>query len=135
MQDCIFCKLVNRQSPANIVYEDNERLAFLELNQSAPGHVMIILKKHGVSIFDYDEKELGKLMSGVQKVASKLKNGMNCDWISIGINHLEPRGVQHLHIHLIPRWKNDGGKIMQTIVNNPPKEDRKKIAEKIANAN
>ena len=133
--DCVFCQIVDKESPANIVYEDDEKLAFLELNQSAPGHIMVLLKKHGGSILDYDEKELGKLMVGVQRVAKKVKKGMNCDWLTIGINHLEKRGVPHLHVHLVPRWENDGGGIIQTIVHNPPKEDREAIAEKIRSVN
>lgn len=135
MNDCIFCKLVNREFPANIVYEDTEKMAFLELNQSAPGHVMVILKKHGRTMWDYDEKEIGSLMVGVQKVAKKVKNGMKADWLTIGINHEEIRGVPHLHVHIVPRWNNDAGGIIQTIVKNPVVEDREKIAEKISNAN
>ncbi len=135
MNDCIFCKLINRETPANIVYEDDEKMAFLELNQSAPGHVMVILKRHGKTMWDYDEKEISSLMVGVQKVAKKVKNGMKADWLTIGINHEEKRGVPHLHVHIVPRWNDDGGGIIQTIVQNPVAEDRKKIAEKISNAN
>ncbi len=135
MNDCIFCKLIKREVPVNVVYEDNEKIAFLELNQSAPGHVMVILKKHGVTMWDYDENEIGELMKGVAKVAKKVKNGMKADWLTIGINHEEKRGVLHLHFHIVPRWDTDGGGIIQTIVSNPPKEDRKTIAEKITNAN
>ncbi len=135
MNDCIFCKLINRESPAKIVFEDAEKMAFLELNQSAPGHVMVILKKHGRTMWDYNEKEISDLMIGVQKVAKKVKNGMSPDWLTIGINHEEKRGVPHLHIHIVPRWENDGGDIIQTIVHNSPKEDRETIAEKIRSAN
>lgn len=135
MNECIFCKLVNRESPANIVYEDDEKMAFLELNQSAPGHVMVILKKHGRTMWDYDENEIGEIMKGVSKIAKKVKNGMKADWLSIGINHEEIQGVQHLHIHIIPRWNNDGGGVIQSIVHNPAKEERKIIADKISNAN
>ena len=135
MENCIFCRIAKKEAPANIVYEDYEKLAFLELNQSSPGHVMVILKKHGRAMWDYSEEELGQIMKGVQKVAKKVKNGMAADWLTIGINHEEKRGVQHLHIHIVPRWDNDGGGIIQTIVRNDVKEDRETIASKIANAN
>lgn len=133
--DCIFCKLVKKDSPANIVYEDDEKMAFLELNQSAPGHVMVILKRHGRTLWDYDEKEIGNLMVGVRKVAKKVKSAVKSDWLTIGINHEEKRGVPHLHVHIIPRWNNDNGGIIQTIVQNPVTQDRKEIAEKISKAN
>lgn len=134
MDSCIFCKIANKEAPANIVYEDDEKLAFLELNQSSPGHVMVILKKHGRTMWDYDENEIGQIMKGVQKVAKKVKNGMGSDWLTIGINHEEKRGVQHLHIHVIPRWENDRGGIIQTIVNTPVEESRESITKKIKNA-
>lgn len=116
------------------MYEDSETAAFMELFPSAPGHSMVVLKRHGLSILDYSEKELGKLMASVQKVADKTKKALNCDAITIGINHLEKEGVPHLHVHLLPRWDNDKGGIMQSIVKNPPKEPRDEIAEKIRNA-
>ena len=135
MSDCIFCKIANKEEPANIVYEDDEKMAFLELNQSAPGHVMVILKKHGRTMWDYSEGEIGELMKGVQKVAKKVKKGMSSDWLTIGINHEEKRGVPHLHVHVIPRQNIDNGGIIQTIVKTEVTEDSKTIAEKIRNAN
>ena len=73
-------------------------------------------------------------MAGVQKVAAKIEKALQPDSITIGINHKERRGVPHLHIHLIPRWENDKGGIIQSLVKNPPKESREVIAEKIRKA-
>jgi len=131
MNDCIFCKLVNNEIPSLRVYEDDDTIAFLELFPSAPGHTMVILKKHGNNILEYSQDELGKLMGGVQKVAAKLEKALNPDSLTIGINHKERRGVPHLHVHLIPRWENDKGGIIQSVVANKPKESREEIAEKI----
>lgn len=131
MDDCVFCKLVRGEISSNKVFEDENTIAFMELRPSAPGHLMVIHKKHGVSILDYNETELGKIMATVQKVADKLKKAMECDSITIGINHLERRGVPHLHVHLMPRWESDQGGHLQTLVNNPPKESAEEIANKI----
>ncbi len=131
MSECIFCKIIKKEIPSYTVYEDDESTAFLDINQSAPGHLMVILKKHGKSILDYSEVELGKLMKRVQLLGERLHKAMKCDWISIGINHLEPTGVPHLHIHLIPRWSNDGGRAFQAIVTNKPKESLEELAEKV----
>lgn len=134
MEDCIFCKIVKRELPAYIIYEDDNTIAFLELNPSAPGHTMVILKRHGRSILDYSQNELGKLMTSVSRVSQKQQKALHCDSITIGINHLEKRGVPHLHVHLIPRFENDKGGIIQSIVNNKPAETREVIAKKLKNA-
>jgi len=134
MDNCIFCKLVNKEIPSLAVYEDADTISFMELNPSAPGHIMVILKKHGNNILEYSQDELGKLMGSVQKVVGKIEKALNPDSITIGINHKERRGVPHLHVHLIPRWENDKGGIIQSVVKNKPKETREIIAEKIRKA-
>jgi histidine triad (HIT) family protein len=134
MDNCIFCKLVRKEIPSLSVYEDDNTIAFMELNPSAPGHVMVILKKHGNNILEYSQEELGKLMGSVQKVAAQIEKALNPDSITIGINHKERRGVPHLHVHLIPRWENDKGGIIQSVVHNKPKESREVIAKKIRKA-
>jgi histidine triad (HIT) family protein len=131
MEDCIFCKLVSGKIPSLNVYEDDQTISFMELTPSAPGHVMVILKKHGNNILEYSQEELGALMGSVKTVVAKIEKGLNPDSITIGINHKERRGVPHLHVHLIPRWENDKGGVIQSVVNNPPKESREVIAAKI----
>ncbi|MGI8420100.1 MAG: HIT family protein [Candidatus Levyibacteriota bacterium] len=134
MKDCLFCKLVVGDIPALKVYEDGATVSFLELNPSAPGHVMVILKKHGNNILEYTPTELGILMGSVQRMTAKLEKALKPDSITIGINHKERRGVPHLHVHLIPRWENDKGKVIQGIVSNRPTESREDLAGKIRNA-
>lgn len=130
----IFCRIVKKEIPAHVVYETEDTLAFLDVTPSAPGHTMVILKKHGNNIQEYTPEDLGKAMASVQEVSKKIESAMQPDSITIGINHKEQRGVPHLHIHLIPRWENDGGHALQGVVKNQPKEDIAVIAEKIRNA-
>lgn len=134
MTDCIFCQIVKGESPSYKVYEDINTYAFLDIHQSSPGHTMVIPKKHGYSILEYTKEDLGMVMATVQKVAGKIKKVFKTDAITIGINHEEKRGVPHLHVHLIPRWDNDGGEIIQSVVKNPPKEPLKSIADKLRKA-
>lgn len=134
MDSCIFCKLVKKEIPSLGVYEDDDTISFLELHPSAPGHAMVILKKHGNNILEYSQEELGTLMASVQKVVKKIEKALRPDSITIGINHKERRGVPHLHVHVIPRWEKDKGGIIQSVVKNPPKESREVIAEKIQKA-
>jgi len=134
MDNCIFCKLVNGEIPSLKVYEDNDSVSFMELNPSAPGHVMVILKRHGKSILDYSQEELGKLMSTVSTMSEKISNALSSDSITIGINHLEKKGVPHLHVHLIPRWENDNGGVIQSIVAKKSEKTREEIAEMLKKA-
>jgi histidine triad (HIT) family protein len=92
---------------------------------------MVVPTRHGYSILEYSDEELGVLMGGAKKIAEKMKRALNTDSITIGINHEEEKGVPHLHIHLIPRYKDDGGKVLQSLTNKGIKEDLAKIAEKI----
>lgn len=134
MKDCLFCKIIKNEIPGHFVMEEDDYVAILDLYGSAPGHTMVIPRKHGYSILDYSEKELGTYMVGVQKIAKKLEKAFNTDAITIGINHFEEDGVPHLHIHLIPRHKDDGGKVIQSVVKKESKEDLARIAEKIRNS-
>jgi histidine triad (HIT) family protein len=134
MENCLFCKLVKKEIPSLVVYEDDYVISFMELNPSAPGHVMVILKKHGNNILEYSQDELGKLMLGVQNVTQKIEKVLKPDSITIGINHKERQGVPHLHVHLIPRWENDKGGVIQSVVKTQPKESREIIAEKLRKA-
>ncbi len=131
MKDCIFCKIVKKEIPANIVYEDSTALAVLDIHPSAPGHTMVIPKKHGFSILDYSSKELGALMDTVKKMAEALEETLQCDAITIGINHKEKKGVPHLHIHLIPRRDDDGGQPIQGVVDKDGEKSIGEMADKI----
>lgn len=131
MPECIFCKVIAKEVPGYFILEEKEYVAFLDIFGSTDGHTMVVPRRHGYSILEYSEEELGKLMGGAKKVAEKMKKVLNTDAITIGINHEEEKGVPHLHIHLIPRFNDDGGKVLQSLVNSGIKEDLKEIADKI----
>lgn len=133
MKDCIFCKVINKEVPGYFILEEKEYVAFLDIFGATDGHVMVVPRKHGLSILDYSKDELGEFMEGVQNVAKKLEKNLNTDSITIGINHKEEKGVPHLHIHLIPRFKDDGGKVLQSLVSRGLKEDLTKTKDKIRN--
>lgn len=115
MNDCIFCKLVANEIPSYTVYEDTHTRAFLDIYGATDGHTMVVLKKHGESILSYTSKELEVLWASVQKVARAIEQAYGTKILSIGINHGEPQGVKHLHIHILPRYDGDGGGIMQSL--------------------
>ena len=131
MTDCIFCKVINKEVPGYFILEEKEYVAFLDIFGATDGHVMVVPRKHGLSILDYSKEELGEFMEGVQTVAGKLEKNLSADSITIGINHKEEKGVPHLHIHLIPRFKYDGGKVLQSLVSHGLKEDLTETKDKI----
>lgn len=131
---CIFCKVIAKEVPGYFVLEEDDIVAFLDIFGSVEGHTMVVPKRHGYSILEYSEEELGKLMGGAKKIAEKMKKALNTDAITIGINHEEEKGVPHLHVHLIPRFKDDGEKVLQSLTTSGIKEDLAKTAEKIRNS-
>ena len=135
MTDCIFCKIVNGEIPALKIYEDSSILSFMDASPCAPGHVVVIPKKHTKNFLELDDELVGPLVKVVKKVTKQIKDALNPDDFNIGINYGKlTGGIEHLHIHIIPRFKDDGGGSMHTIVKNPPKEDLASIAEKIKGA-
>ncbi len=127
----IFCRIINGELSVHKIYEDDVSLAFLDTAPSSSGHTLVIHKKHGNNIQEYDALDLQQLMETVKTVSLKIEKALNPDSITIGINHKEKKGVPHLHIHLIPRWENDGGHALQGVVNNKPQEELQELARKI----
>lgn len=134
MDMCIFCKVIAKEVPGYFVMEEKNYVAFLDIYGSAEGHTMVVPRKHGYSILDYDQEELGEIMKGVQEVAKKIKKALNSDFLTIGINHEEKKGVPHLHIHLIPRFDDDGGKVIQGVIKSPIGDDLAEVASKLRSA-
>ncbi len=132
--DCIFCKVISKEVPGYFVAEEDKYVAFLDIFGSTDGHTMVVPRKHGYSILDYSKEELGEIMEGVKNIASKIEKAFKADAITIGINHKEEKGVPHLHIHLIPRFNNDGGLVIQSLVKKGINEDLNEIASKIRTA-
>lgn len=108
--DCVFCKIVAGEIPCYKVYEDDDFLAFLDMYPVNNGHTLVIPKKHYDNIFELPENVASKYFVVVKKIAEIVKKIMNADGINIGMNNLPAAGqvVFHSHIHVIPRFKNDG---------------------------
>ncbi|HDN98038.1 MAG: histidine triad nucleotide-binding protein [Candidatus Omnitrophota bacterium] len=107
MEDCIFCKIAKGSVSAKVVYEDDEFIAFHDINPQAPVHILIIPKKHIPRLCDTEDKELlGKMLILANKIAEKM--GILEDGYRVVINTNRNAGqtIDHLHLHLL------GGRIM-----------------------
>ena len=101
--DCIFCKIVARELPSEIVFEDEELLAFKDINPQAPVHVLIIPKKHIASLADVSEDDYGLLgrMLGKVKAIAEVAGSVNGFRTIVNTGEVGRQDVFHLHIHLL----------------------------------
>jgi len=122
--NCLFCKIAAGEIPSEKIYEDEHVLAFLDIHPLSKGHTVVITKVHAENLIDLPEEEVGPACIAVRKVAEMVEKGVGAQGLTIGINHRAAAGqaVDHLHIHIIPRFDGDGGKSIHSIVHNPPME-------------
>lgn len=109
LKSCIFCRIVERKEPAEILYEDEKVMALLDLKPFNPGHSLVIPKEHFENIYDIPEDVIAQLYRIVKRVAVALKKAMDSEGISI-IQSNEAGGSQgifHFHTHVIPRYFSD----------------------------
>lgn len=129
-EDCVFCKIARGEIPCAKIYEDKEHLAFLDINPFAKGHLLIIPKNHSKWLWDMKINEYIKLKERVHFLANVLRKAFDTDWVEEVIAGI---GVQHTHIHLLPRQTDDGlGEVpIRPLRPRPPEKEMEEIAEKI----
>ena len=129
--DCIFCKIVQGEIPSNKIYEDEHVLSFVDISQANTGHCVVIPKKHVKDIHELDEETAKHLYKVVPTLATAIKNAFNADGINIINNNGEVAGqtVFHYHIHILPRFKDDG--VVLKYPSNHGKYDLNEIKNKI----
>ena len=105
MENTVFMKIINRELPAEILYEDAHTLAFLDIAPNAPGHTLVIPKHPVTNVFDTDATTWEAVMRTVHKVAPAVRDAVGAKGVHINSNHGAEAGqvVFHLHIHIIPR--------------------------------
>ncbi|MEK9201857.1 MAG: HIT family protein [Patescibacteria group bacterium] len=134
-KDCIFCKIIRKEIPATHIYEDEHVIAFLDIKPNNLGHSLVVPKEHFPNIYTTPDEVLSRLIAATKKVAIAVKKGVAADGINIANNNEPDAGqlVFHTHIHVIPRYKDDGYKHWPAKTNYTP-EQMKEAAEKIKNA-
>ena len=131
--DCIFCKLANGVFPTYTVYEDDDFRVILDASPAVKGHSLIIPKQHADNLYEVDDETAAKLMPLAKKVANSMKKTFNCDGVNVLQNNEPAAGqtVFHLHVHVIPRYKEDGvGLTWKQLTTDP--DEQTEIAEKLA---
>ena len=110
MTDCVFCKIRDGHIPAMKIDEDEHTLTFMDINPLSPGHCLVVTKRHTPNIFDAPVEDLQAVVATAKRIALAIQEGLKPD----GLNILQANGaaafqsVPHFHLHLVPRWANDG---------------------------
>lgn len=109
MENCIFCKIINKEIPCYKIYEDELVLAFLDINPVVIGHTLVIPKKHFENIFEIEDEYLERIITVSKKISLKMKEVLGIE----GINLYQANGliagqtVFHFHLHVLPREQGD----------------------------
>lgn len=106
--ECIFCKIIKKEIPSDIVYEDDKVIAFLDIHPVNKGHTLVLPKEHNENLFDIPERVLDATMRIVKKIATALNR--YSDGVNLWQNNGKASGqlVDHIHFHIVPRFNGDG---------------------------
>jgi histidine triad (HIT) family protein len=108
--DCLFCKIVAKEIPSSMVYEDQYTYAFLDINPTNIGHTLVVPKTHCENINDIPEEDLHRIMSTVKQITPAIQKAVGADGINIIMNNGRAAGqiIFHSHTHIVPRFQGDG---------------------------
>jgi len=132
---CLFCSFARETGVALTVYADKETIAFLDIHPRSPGHTMVIPRKHRENILELSDIEIAAVFRTVRLVTDILRRALNPQGFTIGINHgtISGQVIEHLHVHIIPRFSGDQGTSLHSVVHNPPQESVEEIHKRIIN--
>lgn len=111
--NCIFCKIANGEIPSKTLYEDDSFRAILDLGPASKGHALILPKEHYANLYELPDETAGEVMKLAKKLAGQMTERLGCEGFNLVQNNGELAGqtVFHFHMHLIPRYRDDGQKI------------------------
>ena len=105
---CIFCRIAALEIPAEIVFEDQHSVAFLDIDPLFPGHTLLVPKGHCETLTDLPAVQVAPLFQNAQILTRAIESAMEADGSFLGVNNRVSQSVPHLHIHIVPRRKKDG---------------------------
>jgi len=138
MSECVFCQIIQKQLPANVVYEDEQVVAFLSNRPVNEGHTLVVPKKHYTNIYEISKEETAYLFKIVKQVALAVRDSVAAEGIRIVQNNGEAAGqvIFHLHVHVIPMKPQEGfshGKAYRSPSNSRNEDKLEMDAQKIRN--
>lgn len=127
--NCIFCKIVAKQIPACAVHEDADTFAFMDLGQVNPGHVLVATKGHAANLFELDDGQAAAVFRATARVARAVREAFHPEGVTLfqANGKAALQSVFHFHLHVLPRWENDGMSLAWP-AKNPPREKLEEYA-------
>ena len=136
-ENCLFCKIISGEIPSNKVYENDSVVAFLDIYPASEGHTLVAPKKHYTNFTDMTPEDVASLFKAARIITAAVEKAFFAQGSNIGINNGEVAGqeVPHVHVHVIPRKRGDGGRGIKSIVwTEPDITNLEKVAQKIKKA-
>ncbi len=132
MSDCVFCGIVAGRIPSTKVHEDELTLAFMDIGEVNPGHVLVAVKPHVENIYGLDETLAAAVLQTAARVARAVKKTYSPEGLTLYQANGSAAGqtVYHFHLHIVPRYEKDGMNLTWP-VNNPPREQLEANAAKL----
>ena len=129
LRDCVFCKIASKKAPASVVYEDDEVMAFLDINPVQKGHTLVIPKRHFVDIWDIDDRLLAKMDAVAKRIVQRMSLALDAEGVNTFSASGKPAGqdVYHYHLHLIPLRKGEKTKFASWWLSNMGKAERAEL--------
>ena len=108
-EDCIFCKIVAGELPAEKIAEDEHTVAFMDINPWTRGHALVIPREHSKNLYEISDDDLARSLQAAKGLASRMRDKLGADGVNL-LNSCEPAAWQtvfHFHVHVIPRYDGD----------------------------
>jgi histidine triad (HIT) family protein len=108
-EDCIFCKIVAGELPAEVVDQDEHTVSFMDINPWTRGHALVIPRTHSRNLFEITDDDLAHVAAAAKRLALRARERLGCDGVNL-LNSAEPAAWQtvfHFHVHVIPRYDDD----------------------------
>jgi len=106
--DCLFCRVVAGAEPAEVVLDEPEAVAFLDVRPVFPGHALLVPREHHETLADVPAALIGPLFAAAQRLARAVEAGLGADGTFVAMNNRVSQSVPHFHVHVVPRRRKDG---------------------------
>ena len=133
MSGCLFCQIARAERPSHTIFAGDGVVAFLDIFPCTPGHTLVIPREHYATLSEMPAEEVGRLFQAAAMVATKMQSALGAAGFNLGINDGKAAGqeVFHVHVHIIPRYPDDGGGSMKSVAHFKGKETLEQIAAKL----
>jgi histidine triad (HIT) family protein len=131
-EDCIFCKIIAGELPAEVVAEDDHTVSFMDINPWTRGHALVIPRSHSRNLLEIGEDDLAHVAAAAKHLAARMRERLGCDGINL-LNSSEPAAWQtvfHFHVHVIPRYEDDPLRLPGA-PQQPGEDELRAVAEKL----